>query len=344
MKIWVKELKKLLSEINEEARKYKKNIVTIYAISILLSVITIYNSLLNKLVIDEVFYKKNINYLYEKTIYILIFIFVISIVLQLYLYYQNVKLYTEIDLGIKKNYYSKVMNSSYSFLLSINNSELYYRMFRDISSVCEYGLTLFIQVPSAIIYFVLLGSILIYWSRTLALGLFLIVCIQIVIIVLVKEPTQRIIKKQTKIEQELVKQVNTDYRDIIDVKLLNLQNYKMKCMEKCMEKFKNSTISSKFLLQFFGTIGSFINNLWGLMILIFGAIMVYRGTITVGEYMVFSGLSIKAIEPMVTIVRIFLNFQEIRINLSRYQEYLGNEDLYTGKKELAFREKITINY
>lgn len=71
MKIWVKELKKLLSEINEEARKYKKNIVTIYAISILLSVITIYNSLLNKLVIDEVFYKKNINYLYEKTIYIL---------------------------------------------------------------------------------------------------------------------------------------------------------------------------------------------------------------------------------------------------------------------------------
>lgn len=53
------------------------------------------------------------------------------------------------------------------------------------------------------------------------LGLFLIVCIQIVIIVLVKEPTQRIIKKQTKIEQELVKQVNTDYRDIIDVKLLN---------------------------------------------------------------------------------------------------------------------------
>lgn len=111
-------------------------------------------------------------------------------------------------------------------------------MFRDISSVCEYGLTLFIQVPSAIIYFVLLGSILIYWSRTLALGLFLIVCIQIVIIVLVKEPTQRIIKKQTKIEQELVKQVNTDYRDIIDVKLLNLQNYKMKCMEKCMEKFK----------------------------------------------------------------------------------------------------------
>ena len=61
----MKELKKLLSEINEEARKYKKNIVTIYAISILLSVITIYNSLLNKLVIDEVFYKKNINYLYE---------------------------------------------------------------------------------------------------------------------------------------------------------------------------------------------------------------------------------------------------------------------------------------
>ncbi|WP_208913680.1 hypothetical protein [Roseburia intestinalis] len=51
-------IKKLLSEINEEARKYKKNIVTIYAISILLSVITIYNSLLNKLVIDEVFYKK----------------------------------------------------------------------------------------------------------------------------------------------------------------------------------------------------------------------------------------------------------------------------------------------
>ena len=83
----------------------------------------------------------------------------------------------------------------------------------------------------------------------------------------------------------------------------------MKCMEKCMEKFKNSTISSKFLLQFIGTIASFIYNLWGLMILIFGAIMVYRGTITVGEYMVFSGLSIKAIEPMVTIVRIFLNFQ-----------------------------------
>lgn len=62
----MKELKKLLSEINEEARKYKKNIVTIYAISILLSVITIYNSLLNKLVIDEVFYKKNINYFINK--------------------------------------------------------------------------------------------------------------------------------------------------------------------------------------------------------------------------------------------------------------------------------------
>lgn len=68
MKIWVKELKKLLSEINEEARKYKKNIVTIYAISILLSVITIYNSLLNKLVIDEVFTKK-ILIIYMKKLY-----------------------------------------------------------------------------------------------------------------------------------------------------------------------------------------------------------------------------------------------------------------------------------
>lgn len=78
MKIWVKELKKLLSEINEEARKYKKNIVTIYAISILLSVITIYNSLLNKLVIDEVFYKKNINYLYENYICLFDYLFISS--------------------------------------------------------------------------------------------------------------------------------------------------------------------------------------------------------------------------------------------------------------------------
>ena len=268
--------------------------------------------------------------------------FIVSIILQLYLYYQNVSLYTKVDLGLKKKYYSKILNSAYSFLLSINSSELYYRMFRDISSVCEYGLSLYIQVPSAIIYFILLGSILIYWSKTLSLGLLLIICFQILIIVLVKKPTQRIIKKQTKMEQELVKQVNTDYRDIIDVKLLNLQEYKLKCMDKCMERFRNSTISSKFLLQFFGTLDSFINNLWSLMILIFGAIMVYRDTITVGEYMVFSGLSIKAVEPMVTIVRIFLNFQEIRINLNRYQEYLENEELHIGNRELHFQNGITI--
>ena len=119
-------------------------------------------------------------------------------------------------------------------------------MFRDISCVCEYGLTLFIQVPSAIIYFVLLGSILIYWSRTLALGLFLIVCIQIVIIVLVKEPTLRIIKKQTKIEQELVKQVITDYRVIIDVKLLNLQNYKILSIVAWHLRFVNGYLVEKF--------------------------------------------------------------------------------------------------
>lgn len=339
----MKEFFELLSLINIQIKKLKKEIVCIYIISFTLTLITIYNSIINKLVIDEVLYKKNINYLYKGKIYILIAIFIISLFIQMILYYRNVKLYTEIDLEVKKNYYNKILNSKYSFLTSISNSELYYRMFHDIAKICEYALSIYVQVPSTIIYFIILVFILSLWSKLMSLGLLVVVFVQIFIIIVVKKPTQKIIKNQTKVEQELVKQVNYDYRDIVDIKLLNLQNYKMDYMVRCMEKYKSSTIRSKFLIQLFGTIDGIINNLWGLMVLVLGSVMVYKQSISIGEYIMISALSFQAIEPMIAITHIFLNFQEVRVKFNRYKEYMLHEEKNTGVLKMNFDNDITIN-
>lgn len=338
-----KDLLLLFKTIKEQVNNQKKKIVVNYLITLTITVLTLYNSILNKSIIDEVFYKRNIKYLFEDKIYIVLIIFITSILLQLLLNYLNIKIYTCADIGIKRSYYKKILESNYFFLLSLNNSELYYRMFRDISNICKYGLSLFLQIIPSVLYFIGMIVVLVSWSKSLAIGLIVIILIQVCLVIVLKKPTQKIIRVQTKTEQKLVKQVNVDYRDVVDIKLLSLQDYKVENINKSMDEYRDTTIRSQFFLRIINTIGDFINNIWGIIILIFGSFLVYKNTITVGEYMMFSSLSIKAIEPMVVITQTILSFQEIRVNLSRYKEYMNNEEIYSGSDKFELKESLDID-
>lgn len=337
-----KEIKELTSIISEEIKTRRVWLFISYVVSCIIIIVGLVENIVNRYTIDEVFYKKNLEYLFEYALYYMIALFLLSIFFQMAQSYINISLFTKLDAAIKKKYYENVLGFSYDFILTLNSSELYYRMFHDITSICEYGLSLYLQMPTAILYFITTIIFLTAWSLKLTLYLLVIIIIQVLGIIILKKPTKIIMKYQMETEQSLVRKINIDYRDIVDIKLLLLEKFNIYNMNKKIDHYVLAVIKSKFLLRLFSAVGVIVNNIWSIIILVAGSIMVYKNELTVGQYIIFSNMSLRAITPLVEITKLCLRFEEVKINIKRYKEYIVNVEKKQGKEEFFFSENLMI--
>ena len=95
---------------------------------------------INKITFDQVFYNKNIDFLFDQMIYLIVGVVLLMLIMGLVNQYWCMKLYSKINVGLKSKFYSEIINSDYLFLNNQKAGNIYYRMFSDLEFVYKYVL------------------------------------------------------------------------------------------------------------------------------------------------------------------------------------------------------------
>lgn len=110
--------------------------IELYILILITNMLSLALKYINKITFDRVFYDRDIAFLFDKIIYVIIGCMIVVLIIGLYNQYLSSKLYTRINIALKETYYEKILYSVYLFLKNVNSTNIYYRMFTDFQHRC----------------------------------------------------------------------------------------------------------------------------------------------------------------------------------------------------------------
>lgn len=336
---------KIIISMLKQFKGFYFKIFGLFTLALIISALSLYISIINQSTIDQVFYARNINFLFDYMIYVFIVVYIISIIINVLNSYVTSKVYSEIDSRLKMKYYEKILFSSISFHSIHDSSDIYYRMFKDLSYVIEYCLNLIINIPTNIIYIVLAFVLLFHWSVVLSIVFIGILVVNISIIILIKKPIYSINSQQRIIEQDLVNKINADFIRILTIKVFGIEKFQINKMQKNFLNYIKTNVRNKFLLSILTVLSNISIQMWSLLLVIIGAILVYNHQFTVGEFISFSGVASSTTNITSQIINTISNFQIAKLSYRRFDEYNNqiNHYEYSGKSDFKLTHGLYIN-
>lgn len=326
-------------------RGYYAKMVGAFMLSLLAIIISIFFSLANQTTIDQVIYEKNINYLLHFMIYIIIGISIISLLLNILNGYVVSKINSEIDSNFKIKFYQKTLSSSFYFHNTHESSDIYYRMFNDLSYIINFYLTLFINIPVYLIYSICTLTIMFYWSKILSLIFLGVMLMDITIITLIKKPIYNINASQRTIEQNLIMKITNDLTKILTIKVFGIEKFQVNKMKENFQSYIKINVKNKFLLSLLSVLSNLSSQIWSILLLVVGAIFVFNGNLTVGKFISFSSLASATMSNTSQLINLFFNYQIAKLSYDRVNEYenqIENKE-YGGTKKFSLNQELHIS-
>lgn len=335
--IFLKDFSEIFKFIFLKIKKYNKSILILIFISYIYLFASLVSTLLSKQIMDEVFYNKNINFLNNKMIIMVVFLFIAIIMISIFKNYMSTYVYNTTDSYLKQMYFSNILNGKYSLYFTTNQSEIYYRMFKDLAFLNRYVIEIIVDIPIKMVQLIVYIGIMFYWSSSLTLIFMIFAILQVISIIYFRKPTHNIISKQRKEEQQIISEINSNFEKAKIIKIYSLEKHITGYINNQFNKYKNTMISNDFIIYMFQGIGGFIFSFWNISLLILGAYLVYNDKLTVGEYVVISSISTNIIPEILYIFNKILKFEETKISFKRMNEY------YTNSNELKSLKKGVID-
>ena len=329
-------------EILKKIKGRYLSLFTLSFFSLIAVVFTLIVSMVNKITIDEVFYNKRIDFLFHRFIYVLIGVYVFSICFNLLNNYLTAKLYSRLDGKLKVDYYDKVLRLSYYFHNEHESSDIYYRMFNDITTVVKYFLDVIINVPTKILYLAAALFIMSKWSTLLTLIYVGILILNIVVIIFIRKPNYKISARQKKIEQGIITKITSDLNQIFTIKVFGIENFSSEKMKCNFNEYIKSNVHNNFILSLLNVLNSLSSQIWSLLLIIVGALQVYNNSLSIGGFVAFSSIAASTTNFIVGLINYIFTFQPIKLSYERYNEYIKHEEIYSGDKSFAFENKLSV--
>lgn len=300
---------------------------------------------INKITFDEVFYNKNIYFLMNKMIYIIAGIMIVLLCVGLLNQYLSSKLYTIIDVRLKIDFYRDIIFSEYLFFNKTSPSNIYYRMFSDLSIFSTYIIDICINTPIKIIYMITCSAFMINWSLLLSCVYYGLLVISIMCIILTKKYVDKISKQQREVEQQLVGFVHEDFSKIKAIKACGIELWKVEKAKDKFESFSQIQIKNKFLLTFFEVINHFSDNIWSILYVVLGAYLVYSNKITIGAFISFVSMTASVSSIAYSLLNLLYLYPQAKVCYERYIEYTENKNKFefSGDQCFSFADELSIN-
>lgn len=300
---------------------------------------------INKITFDQVFYNKNIDFLFDQMIYLIVGVVLLMLIMGLVNQYWCMKLYSKINVGLKSKFYSEIINSDYLFLNNQKAGNIYYRMFSDLEFVYKYVLDIVLNVPIKIIYLVCCSCMMVMWSVQLTLVYFALLAAKVIYIILSKKNVDQLTTKYRNSEQNIVSYLYEDFSKIRAIKCNAIEDWKVSTTRLALNDYSNVQIKTKFFLALFEIVNHFIENLWSIVYVIVGALLVYNNQITIGALVGFTSVTASVSAIAYSILDMFYVYPQAKVSYNRYLEYTKKKNKFenSGENNFLLDTEMSVN-
>ena len=340
----MKKFIKIAQKVIKGFKGFYLKIAILFFLSLITVVMSLNISVINQITIDKVFYAKDINYLFHYMIYIFIGVYIFSILINIVNSYMKSKTYSKIDANFKLKFYEKMLHSSFYFYNTHDSSDIFYRMFNDLSYLVEYFLNILIVIPTNLLYIICAIILMFNWSYVLTLVFFAILATNIAVIIIIKKPVYNISSNQRIIEQNLVTKINNALDKVLSIKVFGIENFHIDNMKNNFGEYIRANIKNKFLLSMLTVCANLSSQIWSLLLVVIGAILVYKGHLTVGAFISFSGVASASTSITSQLVNTVFNYQIANLSYNRCKEYYERSDCleYGGNEKFSLKHSLII--
>lgn len=304
---------------------------------------------LSKYILDNVVAKSNLSFLLNVVLVILV-VYVVYLVLDISNTYLSTKWKISLDFNVKENYY-RIMNTKTQLEMSkISPMDLFYRMFQDGQIMTDYMYTVFVYIPCYIIFCIIVFFIMLNWSVQLSFYTLILVAINILSIILLREPINKL--------NRLLKSVNQQVADYVMEKLglvpfAQINNICEWWEDKVHSRFnaaKKITIKNTFVMKLLTNLTNLFKQLWSIGFIVIGVYLMSKHKLSLGSFFGFQSLAMFFVTPLNSLVIGIYAFQDTKVSYQRYREYYdfeaiqeGNVKKFINCDELKF-DSVTFSY
>lgn len=331
--------------IFKELKERKLETIILVFLMAIVNGLSIVSKYINKITFDQVFYDKNIDFLFNQMIYLIVGVVLLMLIIGLVNQYWCMKLYSQVNVGLKSKFYSEIINSDYLFLNNQKAGNIYYRMFSDLEFVYKYVLDIVLNVPIKIIYFICCSYLMFTWSVHLTLLYFVLLGAKVIYIILSKKNVDQLTTKYKSSEQNIVSYLYEDFSKIRAIKCNAIEDWKVSVTTQILNDYSNVQIKTKFALALFEIVNHFIENFWSILYVVVGALLVYNNQITIGALVGFTSVTASVSAIVYSILDMFYIYPQAKVSYIRYQEYTKKKNKLesSGKNKFILSTGMSVD-
>ena len=211
------------------------------------------------------------------------------------------------------------------------------------------ALTIVLDIAFAIVY---IGVMFLY-SSWLSLIVLVALPIYLILQLIVTPIFKRLLNQMFLIGAENQSFLIEAVTGIETVKAVSVEGNFVQKYEQILARLLKSTFSTANLVNVAGSIATFIQQLFTLLVLWIGAYMVMEGKLSVGELIAFQMMSSQVIAPILRLINMWQAFQQTRVSLERVGDIMNADiepafnpnrtSLPTVNGEIVF-ERVSFKY
>ena len=305
-----------------------------------------------QLMIDDVFPSRNLRLILTISGGLLIF-FIIRSILQYIVDYWGHVLGIRMEYHMRKDLFQHLQKLSFNYFDNTRTGHVMSRLVNDLNEISELAHhgpeDLFIALVTLVGAFLIMLSI--HWPLTLIT--FTLIPIVMVFTILKNQRMQEAFRNMRRKLADINAQVEDSISGVRVVKSFTNETYEEAKFKIGNEEFRNSKQKAlKVMAEFFAGVNFFTNAI-NLLVISFGGVFIYRGTMTIGQLVGFLLYVAMFLQPMRKLTILVENYQKGMAGFHRFVETLeiepdikdepGAHDITDVLGEIEFHD-VTFSY
>jgi len=307
--------------------------------SAILTLLGIFSSLFNKILMDEI-----LPYKLKNTLFLVLIIFALIAITQVVIGYVRkwmmIYLSQKIDIPLLLGYFEHIYKLPMNFFATRKTGDIITR-FSDAFTIKDIFTNIALTLIMDIAMTLVAGIILFKMNTTLFIIILFMTLISIGLVLIFKQPYKKINEEQMQQTSILNSQIIEGLRAMETIKGNANEEVELENIEKEYIKSLRIVLKEAMFSNIQGSLSELVSILGNLILMYFGVIQVIDSAITLGSMMAFMTLSGYFMDPLGRLVSLQLQIQEANISMKRITEILDFEREQENEKNYQELKEVT---
>ncbi|RKX92085.1 MAG: ABC transporter ATP-binding protein [Spirochaetes bacterium] len=302
-------------------KPYRYKLFVIFLLTVIVFLITLIPPFLTKVLIDDILIERDASLLNLMLLGVLV-IFIFGLLLDFLQDYLSSVMVSRINFDVSTQFFRHLQRLSLKFYHHRRSGELLYKLFSDTRTIQAWISTNLITIFFHIATLLVVGGLMIYMDWRLSCISFAIIFFHVLNIIYFRKPIIKYSRRLRKQNEVIYGNTSEYLAGIREIKAYTKEDEIISRFEKELDNIVKTGIKSRLINKFSGTVVSFTNNSWSLLILWCGGQEVIKGELTLGVLMAFLMLSGRIYPSVSGLTNLILGLQSDLVGIKRVYEIL----------------------